>query len=450
MPLNPEDNKNDNLANTDFISEKIKQRPINRKKLLRRTIITVSLAVIFGMVACLTFLILQPVFTDTLYPEKEPEKISFPEENPNEELTPEEMFVDDNQIAASEALSLEESQKDQIDQAIASYSFDSADYEKMITSLRQVTTSVEKNIVKVTAISNDSNWFTDSYEKKGSTSGLIVADNGAFLYILVPSSTVSGAESIGVTFCDGATATADISLIDTITGQCVLTVRRTQLSEGTRKTIAPAELGSSSAGSLTGSPVIAVGSPIGIQDSIAYGIVTSEKSPLNLVDSCYKLITTDIYGRSDATGVLINLKGQVIGIIDTSHNTSGMSNQICGIGITELKSLIEDLSNARPRPYLGIHGATVPLSIQNTLNIPSGAYISSTEMGSPAMKAGLQSGDIITSFNGYDINTYDHLITRLVSCSPDDVVSITVMRQAPNEYIELTIDVTMTSSTTDK
>lgn len=448
MPLNPEDNKNENLANTDFISEKIKQRPINRKKLLRRTVITVSLAVIFGMVACLTFLILQPVFSDKLYPENEPEMISFPEEKPSEELTPEEMFADDNQIAASEALSLEESQKDQIDQAIASYSFDAYDYEKMITSLRKVTTQVEKNIVKVTAISSDSNWFTDSYETKGSTSGLIVADNGTNLYVLVPSASVSDAESIGVTFCDGATATAEISLIDTITGQCVLTVRRTQLAEGTRQTISPAELGSSSAGSLTGSPVIAVGSPIGIQDSIAYGIVTSEKSPMNLVDSCYKLITTDIYGSSDATGVLINLKGQVIGIIDTSHNSTGMSNQICGIGITELKPLIEDLSNARPRPYLGIHGATVPLEMQNTQNLPSGAYISSTEMGSPAMRAGLQSGDIITSFNGYDINTYDHLITRLASCSPDDVISITIMRQAPNEYIELEIEATMSSSTT--
>ena len=86
MPINPEDNKKD----TSFISEKIKQRPINRKKLLRRTIITVSLAVVFGMVACLTFLVLQPVFNDRLYPESSPEKISFPEESAKDELTPEE------------------------------------------------------------------------------------------------------------------------------------------------------------------------------------------------------------------------------------------------------------------------------------------------------------------------------------------------------------------------
>ena len=61
MPLNQDENNREKLANTAFISEKIKQRPINRKKLLMRTVITVSLAVVFGIVACFTFLFLQPV-----------------------------------------------------------------------------------------------------------------------------------------------------------------------------------------------------------------------------------------------------------------------------------------------------------------------------------------------------------------------------------------------------
>ena len=81
MPLNQDENNREKLANTAFISEKIKQRPINRKKLLMRTVITVSLAVVFGIVACFTFLFLQPVFSDRLYPEKEPETVSFPEES---------------------------------------------------------------------------------------------------------------------------------------------------------------------------------------------------------------------------------------------------------------------------------------------------------------------------------------------------------------------------------
>ena len=67
------------LANTEFMREKIKQRPINRKKLLRRTIITVSLAAVFGLVACITFLILEPVINNALYPEEKPKTVSFPE-----------------------------------------------------------------------------------------------------------------------------------------------------------------------------------------------------------------------------------------------------------------------------------------------------------------------------------------------------------------------------------
>ena len=92
------DENNNKLADTGFISEKIKQRPINRKKLLQRAAITFFLAIIFGIVACFTFLLLQPVFSDQLYPEEKPEAISLPEENVQNELTPEEMFADEFQI----------------------------------------------------------------------------------------------------------------------------------------------------------------------------------------------------------------------------------------------------------------------------------------------------------------------------------------------------------------
>ena len=111
------DDKNEKLADTGFISEKIKQRPINRKKLLRRTLITFFLAIVFGIVACFTFLFLQPVFSDRLYPEAEPEPVSFPEENIQDELTPEEMLAVETAQAESEAQSIEASQKDQIDEA---------------------------------------------------------------------------------------------------------------------------------------------------------------------------------------------------------------------------------------------------------------------------------------------------------------------------------------------
>ena len=447
MSLNQNENKKENLANTAFISEKIKQRPINRKKLFRRTVITVSLAVIFGVVACFTFLLLQPVFSDKLYPETEPEVISLPAESASNELTPEEMIADENEIAANEAMSLEASQKDQIDQAIASYVFTSKDYNNMMTSLKGVASEANRCLVNVTAVSNDTNWFSSSYESSGSTSGLIVAESSLGYYILVHYQPLSDAESISVTFCDNTRADAQIKLVDNITGLCVLNVKKSSVSAETSEKIMIANLGSSNSNSITGLPVIAIGSPIGVQGSISYGIITSEKTTIDLVDSAYKLLTTDIYGSSSGSGVLINLSGQVVGILDQSHKSSELSGNICAFGITELRPLIEDLSNGKERVYLGIHGTTVPQEIQTTQNVPAGVYVSKTEMSSPAMKAGIQSGDIITAIDDLEITSYEQLISKLAGFAPDDIISFTVMRQAPSDYIEMDIEVTFESST---
>ena len=78
-----------------FMIEKIKERPVNKKKLLRRTIITASMAVIFGLIACVTFLLLEPVISNLLHPEEEPQIVVFPEDQ--QEMSPEEMLADNMQ-----------------------------------------------------------------------------------------------------------------------------------------------------------------------------------------------------------------------------------------------------------------------------------------------------------------------------------------------------------------
>ena len=73
---NKQKEQND-VSEKNFMIEKIKERPVNKKKLLRRTLITVSMAVIFGLVACFTFLVLEPVISNWLYPEEEPQVVVF-------------------------------------------------------------------------------------------------------------------------------------------------------------------------------------------------------------------------------------------------------------------------------------------------------------------------------------------------------------------------------------
>ena len=79
-----------------FLQEKIKERPVNRRKLVRRTVITVVMAMVFGVVACVTFLLLEPVINRMIYPEKETEIVRFPEEE--EEVSPEDMAADEEEL----------------------------------------------------------------------------------------------------------------------------------------------------------------------------------------------------------------------------------------------------------------------------------------------------------------------------------------------------------------
>ena len=77
----------------EFLQEKIKERPINKKKLFRRMVITASLAVLFGVLACLSFLLLEPILNNWLYPEEQPEIVTFPQEK--DEMRPEDMLTEE-------------------------------------------------------------------------------------------------------------------------------------------------------------------------------------------------------------------------------------------------------------------------------------------------------------------------------------------------------------------
>ena len=91
-PKEQEQQENIQASDFEFLQEKIKERPIDKKKLIQRTIITASLALLFGLIACLTFLVLEPVLNNWIYPEEEPEIVTFTQEE--DEMLPEDMLTE--------------------------------------------------------------------------------------------------------------------------------------------------------------------------------------------------------------------------------------------------------------------------------------------------------------------------------------------------------------------
>lgn len=460
---------------TGFMQEKIKARPVNHRKILRRTLGTAGLAVLFGGVACLVFLVMEPVISRLLYPdENKVQEVTFSEDGQTmdsaagssletEEINPADMIQNDSELASSaasaaaekaaaeaarkaaaEAVDASGENLDQeIGQVIDSRAYTAADYQKIYGMLNDTAAKASKSVAVVTRITADSTWYGEEYENSGKAPGLIVAEHDKQILILCEDQAVQGADEITVTFPDGTLMKGKTVGIDTVSGYAVVGVDGTKISDSARQNFAIAELGSSKQSNLTGTPVIALGAPAGTVGSVSYGIVTSTSTSLDVIDASYKLLTTDIYGSSAASGVLINLSGQVLGIIDMDYNGADMKNMISAVGITDMKALIGQLSNGEKPAYLGIHGADVPENVTKEQGVPQGAYVRKVEEGSPAMAAGVISGDVITEFDGTSITTWSELLTKLSSHQPGDDVKLKVQRTGNDGYQEESLQATL-------
>ena len=419
--------ESENASSQDFIKERIKARPVNKAKLMRRMAGTILSAILFGFVFCLCFIFLESKIDDFLHKDDNISYIEFTEDIVEEEMLPENMLTDEQQESG-----------EVLDEAL-----DITDYQQMQSALAALADKVRRSVVSVTGISTENNWFENSYENKSFTSGLIVADNGQQYLILVKATSIQKAENIVVIFYNEKQAAGTLIQVDGQSGYGVVAVDKSNLSEVDTENITVAKLGSSNLSPILGSSVIALGNPVGTGEGICYGNVTSVGKALNLVDSNYKIMTTDIYGSTQASGILVNMNGQVIGIIDNSYNSIDLKNVVSAIGISEMKPLIENLSNDMPIPYMGVKGVSVTTGVNANYGVPLGAYVTNVSMDSPAMLAGIQSGDVITEFDGIEIHTFSDLTKAILKSDKDKKIKVKLERETINGYSDVTVKVTL-------
>jgi len=447
--LNKDSASFDPSPSPEFLREKIKQKPINKKKLLRRTLFTVFAAAVFGLVACVTFLLLEPLISSKITHNTstpvEPEESTVVLDI-EDEINPEDMYATDTEMI-EEALqgNVADVSKDiqTIENMISDIKFGVEDYRTVYKELNALAETVCNSVVTVTGYTEETDVLSNNFSNNSVVSGLIVADNGRSLLILAKNEELFAANKIILTFCNSDMAEGTIQCFDDITKYMIISVDRSALKAETLDIAKPAKIGTSRSSTLKGSPIMALGSPTGITNSISYGVVTSDTQPINIVDADYMIINTDIDCASNASGIIVNFRGYVLGIIDTEYSPTPGDNMLHALGITELKPLIEKLSNKESKAYLGVTGTDITVDMAKMYNIPEGIYFSNVDIDSPAMYAGLQSGDILTAVNGKAPNSYHDFINWLYSCEPGEEVRLTISRQSVDNYISLTLTATL-------
>ena len=411
-----------------FIKEKIKNKPINKRRLVYKSLWVIFCGIIFGFFACLTFVALKPKLEKLTQPQKD-NTVSFPRDEEGDQIT----NGEDVQNSGSE-----QSGGDQPEQVVVEKDLEVADFQKLQNLLYAIGKKANRSVVTVTGVTSNMDWFDSAYESESQASGIIIANNGQELLILTEKKVIANAEEIHITFVNDDVVPAAMKKYDGNTGIAVISVALSSISEETLGKIEVAALGNSLIVN-QGTVVIAIGSPMGSNYSILHGTVTSSGNTVSTWDSNYNVFTTDIMGSTQGNGVLINLEGEIVGVVMQDYSSAADRNTLTALSISQLKGIIEDLTNGKAIPYLGLKISTVTEDISRKYGLPKGVYVKTveTDFASPGMNAGIQEGDVIVAINGKDIMTADEYTKTLHGLSPEQTVKIKVLRQNGTEYAEL-------------
>lgn len=269
--------------------------------------------------------------------------------------------------------------------------------------------------------------------------GIIVSEDG---YIVTNNHVIEGADVIKVTLADeeteyeaklvGASADNDIA---------VLKVDATGLT--------PAVFGDSEAMEI-GDQVIAIGNALGkLSSTVTQGIVSSVAREVTIDDVTINAMQTDAAVNSgNSGGALINMQGEVIGIVYAKSSDLISDGIAYAIPVNGVKELIESMVNdpesvaaqtAGTQIMLGISYNEITEEMQKAYSLPAGLYVRDVEDFSAAERAGLQKADIIIRFAGQDVTSKDEIDTIKGQQNPGDEVEMVVNRNGREVTLTIVI-----------
>lgn len=303
------------------------------------------------------------------------------------------------------------------------------DYQTLYKEFDTIADEMNRSVVAVTSIVNSVDWLQNPSENADITSGIIIDESAdkKTLSILVRYSKIKEVNKIRVTFNTDNVVEAKLANYDSKLDLAIIKVEASELSQKVKHTIKVATLGESISSSV-GDPIIAVGNPNGYPYSREYGIITGKTTSVYITDNRIDLFNTDITDNSKGDGVIVNLRGEVIGIITHKFKNDLNENINTVLSISRIKSIIDDLVSGRDRTYLGISGTDLTEEYASDLDVSNGVYVNEVETESPALEAGLQTGDVILKIDDSTIISMAQLNTIISSYQPRDEITIVVKR----------------------
>lgn len=270
--------------------------------------------------------------------------------------------------------------------------------------------------------------------QRGIGSGVIVTQDG---FILTNNHVVEGADTVTIELTDRRTFTAKVVGTDPPSDLAVLKIDARSLP------VLP--LGDSDRVRV-GDVALAVGNPLGIGQTVTSGIISAKgRSNRGSGESFEDFIQTDApINRGNSGGALVNTNGELIGINSQILSPTGGS---IGIGFAipsnMAKNVMDQLTRTgkvrRSQVGIGIQPVTADVAASLGLAEPRGILVSRIEPGSPAERAGIRRGDIVTALNGTPVNDYNSFRNQVANTQPGTQVTLTVNRDGREQPVRVTL-----------
>ncbi|WP_307740147.1 trypsin-like peptidase domain-containing protein [uncultured Parolsenella sp.] len=281
--------------------------------------------------------------------------------------------------------------------------------------------------------------YMTTSEGSGVGSGVVLDTEG---HILTNYHVVEGATSLSVS-ANGKTYDAKVVGSDESSDLAVV-----KIDPGS-DTLTPIEVGDSSSLQV-GDWVMSIGSPFGLEQSVSTGIVSSLYRSTMLQGTSGNTIYTNLI-QTDAAinpgnsgGALVDDKGKLVGINSIIESASGSSSGV-GFAIPSnyAVEIAQKIINGETITHAYLGGSFQTVTAQNAsragLSVNQGAYVAEVTSGSPADKAGIKQGDVITAIDGEEITSSDGVVLAVRSHNVGDTVSVTLVRGSQTQTLSVTL-----------
>lgn len=431
--MEEQQDKQQNIQNHDqikkqFIREQLKpQRYKTAMRLLRKGILVLCAAVLFGGISALSFYIMRAYF-------------------PWEEL-------DENVVVAPARVTTSQP----VDERTVSQEIDPdlltslEGYEKFSAQLAQVGESANAAVVGLDTMDRSINYsYTPEY------CGILFHETAKSYYILTEYAVAQRAplSSVMVGFYHGKNVMAEMCGSSERLNLGIFSVDKSQFSQEEQQDIVIAELGDDSNLKL-GSAVLAVGKPNGRFYSVNTGLITDAAISVSIQDQELQMYTMNLAYQKNRTGFVLNIQGQLVGMLTSKYKEDTGEIDTAFFSLSNLETDLNRMIRGQEVPGLGIYGVSVSEASAENLDSEtnvsavnlessgiSGIFVEQVVSRSPAYKGGMRVADVITEVDGQRMVTMEQLHEYLASCKSGQEITVVIKRgdsQSINKKLKITL-----------